>query len=88
MPNAPSPKGRITSDIDRALRMLIKTAFESGYHELDYERIKGCKSSFSINTLLGISKEDASAIMWDELTQIAMKIQREHELRETQIAKF
>ncbi len=88
MANAPSPNGRVSPTIDKVLRNLITVAFESGYQDLDFDRLQSNKSSFAINTLLGISREDCNAIMWDELTNIANKIRREQDLKETQIAKF
>lgn len=88
MSNQPSLKGKILPDMERVIRQIITVAFESGYKDLDYERIKSSKSSFAINALLGISREDVNMIMWDELTQIAMKIQRAQDLKETQSARF
>jgi hypothetical protein len=88
MANAPSPKGRINPSIDRVLRQLITVAFEAGYKDLEFSRLNGTKCSFAVNTLLGISREDCNAVMWDELTNIANKIQREQDLKDAQSDKF
>ncbi|MCS0540341.1 hypothetical protein NXY55_10120 [Aeromonas veronii] len=88
MANAPCPNGRVTPAIDKVLRDLITVAFESGYKDLDFDRLQSDKAAFAINALLGISREDCNAVMWDELTNIANKIRRAQDLKETQIAKF
>lgn len=88
MANAPSPNGKVTPTIDKALRVLITAAYEAGYKDIEYERMKNPKTSFSINALLGISRESANEVMIDELTKIATRIRRDQELREVQIARF
>ncbi|WP_447824326.1 hypothetical protein [Aeromonas salmonicida] len=88
MPNAPCPGGTITPSIDKALRQLITTAFESGYKDIDYDRIQQSNRSFTVNSLFGITREDANRIMWDELKNIGARIQRDQELREVQNARF
>lgn len=88
MPNAPCPGGTITPAIDKALRQIITTAFESGYKDIDYARIQEPNRSFTVNSLFGITREDANRIMWDELKSIGARIQREQELREVQNARF
>lgn len=88
MANSPCPNGLVNPSIERALRTFIKTAFESGYADIDYERFKEHNTSVTLNKLLGISREDCNRVIWDELTNIATKIRREHELRQTQSARF
>lgn len=88
MSNQPSPKGKITPALDKLFRQIITAAYESGYKDLNYERIKDPKASFAINALFGVSREDVNRVMWDELTKIANRIQREQELKETQSARF
>ena len=82
-------KGKVNPSIDRVLRELTKVAFESGYEELTWiDRVKNPKSLLNLHVILGIEREDCNAVILDELTNIANKIRRELDLKETQIAKF
>ncbi len=88
MPLLPN-KGKVNPSIDRVLRELTKVSFEAGYEDLKWiERVKNPTGILNLNVMFGITREDCNAVILDELTNIANKIRRARDLKDTQSAKF
>ncbi|MCH7377419.1 hypothetical protein MM182_18875 [Aeromonas sp. MR19] len=82
-------KGKVNPSIDRVLRELTKVAFEAGYEDLKWiDRVKTKGGIIHVNVMLGVTREDCNAVILDELTNIANKIRRAQDLKDTQSAKF
>ncbi len=82
-------RGKITSGMEAALRQLAIACFESGFGDLNWiEKLKDPKSGLMISRIAGLRREDVNAIMLDELTILANKIQRDRDLIEAQAEKY
>lgn len=82
-------RGKVTPSIEAALRQFAIACFESGFGDLAWiEKLKDPKAGLMISRVAGAKREDVNAIMLDELTKLANKIQRERDLEYVQTAKY
>ncbi|HDX8358436.1 TPA: hypothetical protein RQN15_002193 [Aeromonas hydrophila] len=82
-------KGDVMPIMESALRQLAVACFNSGYGALDWiDRLKDPKAGLMISRVSGLSRADVNAIMLDELTILANKIQRDRDLIEAQAEKY